>query len=242
MGDFKRKSFGGGDRKSFGDKKSFAPRGGSGGSRSFDRGSRPDREMFTTECEKCHKSCQVPFKPNGDKPVYCNDCFSPPERSAPSDRGGRDDTRSFDRGSRGNEARRPAAVVNTTESVTFQFEALKKQMSGLSEKIDAISQALNVSVTSSVKKESARGLKGILKGVKDHAEEIFEDVAEVVSDKVEKASKKLKEQVDSKEDKPSKKKPTTKKVEKKPVKKEVKKAAKPKAKKPAKAKKVTKKK
>jgi CxxC-x17-CxxC domain-containing protein len=46
----------------------------SGGGRSFDRGSR-DREMHQATCSNCGKDCQVPFKPNGSKPVFCSDCF-----------------------------------------------------------------------------------------------------------------------------------------------------------------------
>ena len=34
-----------------------------------------DREMFPATCAACGKSCQVPFQPSGDKPVYCSDCF-----------------------------------------------------------------------------------------------------------------------------------------------------------------------
>lgn len=34
------------------------------------------RELFDAECDNCHKRCQVPFRPNGKKPVYCADCFS----------------------------------------------------------------------------------------------------------------------------------------------------------------------
>lgn len=50
--------------------------GGFGGGRSFGR--RDDRgpaEMHEATCNECRKSCQVPFKPNGRKPVYCSDCF-----------------------------------------------------------------------------------------------------------------------------------------------------------------------
>lgn len=46
----------------------------SGGGRSFDRGTR-DREMHRTTCSNCGKECEVPFKPNGSKPVFCSDCF-----------------------------------------------------------------------------------------------------------------------------------------------------------------------
>ena len=45
-----------------------------GGGRSFDRPSR-DREMHQTTCNNCGKDCEVPFKPNGSRPVFCSDCF-----------------------------------------------------------------------------------------------------------------------------------------------------------------------
>lgn len=38
---------------------------------------RPQREMFDAICAECGKKTQVPFKPNGQKPVYCKDCFQP---------------------------------------------------------------------------------------------------------------------------------------------------------------------
>jgi CxxC-x17-CxxC domain-containing protein len=31
--------------------------------------------MHKATCSECGKSCEVPFRPTGDKPVYCNDCF-----------------------------------------------------------------------------------------------------------------------------------------------------------------------
>jgi CxxC-x17-CxxC domain-containing protein len=31
--------------------------------------------MFKTICSDCGKECEVPFKPNGSKPVFCRDCF-----------------------------------------------------------------------------------------------------------------------------------------------------------------------
>ena len=34
------------------------------------------REMHKAICEECKKECEVPFKPSGDRPVYCKDCFS----------------------------------------------------------------------------------------------------------------------------------------------------------------------
>ncbi|MGH7245829.1 MAG: CxxC-x17-CxxC domain-containing protein [Candidatus Levyibacteriota bacterium] len=58
MGSFNRRTANGG-----------RGRGVKGG---FNRG---PREMFQTICSKCGKECEVPFRPTGEKPVYCRDCF-----------------------------------------------------------------------------------------------------------------------------------------------------------------------
>ena len=34
------------------------------------------REMHDAVCAQCGKDTQVPFRPSGDRPVYCSDCFS----------------------------------------------------------------------------------------------------------------------------------------------------------------------
>lgn len=36
---------------------------------------RADREMFEAVCATCGKVARVPFRPSGDRPVYCSDCF-----------------------------------------------------------------------------------------------------------------------------------------------------------------------
>ncbi len=63
---FGKKTFGGGNRGGFG-----GGRGGFGGGR--DRGERPP--MHEAICSECGQTCQVPFRPTGDRPVYCNTCF-----------------------------------------------------------------------------------------------------------------------------------------------------------------------
>lgn len=37
---------------------------------------RREREMFPAVCAQCGKETQVPFRPSGDRPVYCSDCYS----------------------------------------------------------------------------------------------------------------------------------------------------------------------
>ena len=41
----------------------------SGGSRGV------PRELFAATCARCGRETQVPFRPNGTRPVYCADCF-----------------------------------------------------------------------------------------------------------------------------------------------------------------------
>ena len=33
------------------------------------------REMHDATCAECGKTCQVPFKPDGSRPVHCSDCY-----------------------------------------------------------------------------------------------------------------------------------------------------------------------
>ncbi|MFC1709356.1 CxxC-x17-CxxC domain-containing protein [Candidatus Omnitrophota bacterium] len=37
---------------------------------------REPRIMHKVICADCKKECEVPFKPSGDRPVYCKECFS----------------------------------------------------------------------------------------------------------------------------------------------------------------------
>lgn len=45
------------------------------------RGSSFEKQMFSVTCDKCGSRCDVPFKPTGNKPVYCSDCFRKNEDS-----------------------------------------------------------------------------------------------------------------------------------------------------------------
>src|SRR3989338_2531661 len=35
-----------------------------------------ERVMHKTICADCRKECEVPFKPSGNRPVYCKECFA----------------------------------------------------------------------------------------------------------------------------------------------------------------------
>ncbi len=49
---------------------------GSGGGSGGGFGGGGSREMHPAVCAQCGKDTTVPFRPRGDRPVYCSDCFS----------------------------------------------------------------------------------------------------------------------------------------------------------------------
>jgi len=87
MGNFNRRSGGGG--RNFG--------GSRGGKRDSGK-----PQMYSATCAECGGHAQVPFKPTGDKPVFCSDCF---DKQKNSSRGGSRDGR-FDMPRFGNDRNR----------------------------------------------------------------------------------------------------------------------------------------
>ena len=49
---------------------------GDGGGGGYGGGGGGPREMHPVTCAQCGQETQVPFKPRGDRPVYCSDCFA----------------------------------------------------------------------------------------------------------------------------------------------------------------------
>ncbi len=37
---------------------------------------RAPRQMFKAVCADCKQETEVPFKPDGERPVYCRDCYA----------------------------------------------------------------------------------------------------------------------------------------------------------------------
>ena len=87
--------------------------------RDFDR----PQIMHKTICSNCGKECEVPFKPNGSKPVFCRECFQN-NRSSDSTRSENFPRRSNfeDRGN--NQINKPVAEPQYRE----QFEALNTKL------------------------------------------------------------------------------------------------------------------
>ncbi len=99
--DFKKREFGNSERRgseSRFDRRSsersegrFERRGSSGSDRGFNRGGfSSEKQMHSVICEKCGERCEVPFRPTGDKPVYCSRCFRKGDSFESSGKGGQE--------------------------------------------------------------------------------------------------------------------------------------------------------
>lgn len=42
-----------------------------------------ERVLHKAVCADCKKQCEVPFKPSGERPVYCKECFSKRKSGGP---------------------------------------------------------------------------------------------------------------------------------------------------------------
>jgi CxxC-x17-CxxC domain-containing protein len=114
----------GGDRGGFG-----GNRGGFGGGRD---GERREMTMHKATCSTCGKPCEVPFRPDGSKPVLCSECFG---KNRSDDRNGverRNDRFSNDRPKRDFDAPRKEHTHN------HDFNALQTQVTALETKVDEI--------------------------------------------------------------------------------------------------------
>lgn len=89
--------------------------------------------MHDAVCSSCGKDCQVPFRPTGEKPVYCRDCFQKED----SDSSSRPRTKSFQEtlGRRRMETRLYHSEPEPTAS--------KKDIKELREKLEEISSKLD---------------------------------------------------------------------------------------------------
>lgn len=133
-----------------------------GGRKDYNAG---PREMFDAECANCHKTTQVPFRPNGMKPVYCRDCFKPSD-----DRAGapapRFEKKSFGPRREFTPSARPDARPDT------RIDDLKRQIESVNVKLDrlvslledsarrtALSEAVRIGATSTLKPAKKKATK-----------------------------------------------------------------------------------
>ncbi|TAK59115.1 hypothetical protein EPO14_00575 [Patescibacteria group bacterium] len=132
MKDFKKGGGFGGGRSGGGFKKPSFSRGAPQGGGSFRGGPKRDfsapLEMHQATCVDCGKMCEVPFRPNGKKPVFCRDCFASKREDTP---------RSF---SHAPSNARPSFRSNSFDGGERQGSDLKNQVELLHSKVDALTR------------------------------------------------------------------------------------------------------
>ena len=154
MNDFKKKfsrdskpggfSRGGSSRPSYG-----GDRGGSRGrdSRSFDA----PKELFKTTCSKCRAVCEVPFRPNGTKPVYCKDCYVRDDGYTPKDSYSNKD--SYVKKPYATERPAPRPQVPAEDP---RIGVILKELQSLNTKLETLSTQLQSSAYASILNASAK--------------------------------------------------------------------------------------
>lgn len=169
MAEFRKHSFGGGAKRPFNSRPGGAR--GAFGPKPFGaaRGRDDSRttEMYDAKCADCGKATQVPFRPSGDRPVFCKDCFidkrdNPrvdprndfsPQRGAP---------RSFQRHTP------PTAVAQGSYTQDKRIDTLKTHIEALDKKLDtaiAMLTAMGATKTPRVVKTEPSELTKIVKKV-----------------------------------------------------------------------------
>jgi len=105
--------------------------------RSFSRSNSRERQMFPAICDECGATCEVPFKPSGDKPIFCSTCFSK-----------KDGQNRFDKGNS-----RSGGKTNNSEN----------ELKAINEKLDQILQILSPSKPKKVVEKKVVKRKAVAK-------------------------------------------------------------------------------
>jgi CxxC-x17-CxxC domain-containing protein len=122
-----------------GDRGSFRNGGGKGGFKGGFKGGWKGRDerggesrpvvLHKAICSSCSKPCEVPFRPTGEKPVYCRDCFAG-RAAMGGDRSQRKDYRG--------ESTLTPAKNTVVPQKSFVNDDLKKQIDSMNIKLDKL--------------------------------------------------------------------------------------------------------
>lgn len=99
-----------------------------------------DRErptMHSAICSECGKTCEVPFRPTGEKPVYCRECFAS-KRDDSNPRAPRDGGFGFDRPKRDFGDRPSFRPENRPSAPAGGDEDTKRQLVEVTRKLDRL--------------------------------------------------------------------------------------------------------
>ena len=131
--------------------------------RSFDR---EEKQLFKATCASCGNGCEVPFKPNGSKPVYCRACFGNEKSNAT-------DYKEF---------KRSAPVEDRS----------KEQFAAINAKLDMIIKAMNLSAPAKTVAPEAKKAETAVVAPKAEKAVVVEKVAKASKAPAKKAAAKKK--------------------------------------------------
>lgn len=101
--------------------------------------------MFRATCADCGNSCEVPFRPTGERPVYCSNCFGGKrEGSSPAGAPRRDFS--------------PHAAPSSSAD-DRKLDELKRQIESLHQKLDKVFTIIDVFIKKQTEKEVVEARK-----------------------------------------------------------------------------------
>ncbi|MBU4314820.1 hypothetical protein KJ673_00240 [Patescibacteria group bacterium] len=138
--------------------------------RDFSRPRFDDKRMYEAVCDKCHKTCEVPFRPTGEKPVFCSECFTKGDSNG---------------GGKGNDQ-----LAKQIEAINIKLDRILKALARTSPDLD-----FKIDDTEKPVSKSKKG--GVIVvaskvGKKAQAEEIIEPEVKEIKEKKDKKVKKEK--------------------------------------------------
>lgn len=152
------------------------------GRRSFGGRDSAERTMHKAICAECGNECEVPFRPSGDRPVYCSNCFE--KRSNEDGNSRRSSDREFQRPRF--EQRPQQGEGNNRGNANPQHNSqVLEQLSNLNAKLDKIMSVLEPKIApQAVESQNLKpkAIKAPAKKKKVTKEEIVKESAPKPSD------------------------------------------------------------
>ncbi len=128
--------------------RSDSPRGGFGGGRSDG-----PVTLHKATCAQCGNTCEVPFRPTGERPVYCKDCFARMGGGMERD-GDRRENRFEKRELRPNDA--PKSYGEGSRGNVQGNDDVKKELQAMNMKLDRLIKVIEEVVLGKVEGRSGK--------------------------------------------------------------------------------------
>lgn len=117
--------------------------------KSFGKGPRRDfdgpKKLYKAQCSNCRETCEVPFRPNGMKPVFCRNCFQRDDARDSRDTRGSFGKKEFS--PRREFAPRPPFQESPAPKPDPRIDDLGRKLTLLESKLDHLTRLVEASVS-----------------------------------------------------------------------------------------------